>query len=52
MADLTADINQDLVFHEPTSAELHLQIQHLKALVVLLTARVSDLETEQEGTNG
>ena len=49
MTDLIADINQDLIFHEPTPAELHLQIQHLKALVVLLTARVSDLESQQEG---
>ena len=52
MAELTPDINHDLVFHEPTPAELHLQIQQLKALVVMLTARVSDLETQQESTNG
>ena len=51
MADLIADINQDLVFHEPTPAKLHLQIQQLKALVLLLTARVSDLETQQENNS-
>ena len=49
MADLIPDINQELVFHEPTPLKLHLEIQQLRALVVLLTARVSDLETGKEG---
>lgn len=51
MADLIPDINQELVFHEPTPLKLHLDIQQLRALVVLLTARVSDLETQQENNS-
>ena len=51
MADFIPDINQELVFHEPTPLKLHLDIQQLRALVVQITARVSDLESQQEDSD-
>lgn len=44
MTELIPDINKGLTFHEPKTADLHLQLQQLQAHVVRLAARVTVLE--------